>query len=416
MKNKKLLASIMVISVLSGVLLYSGKSAALNTSDDSIIVATGDNVQYNVEQVQRGEEQIQWTAEQIGQNADQAQQNADQVEQAADQSQQKTEQSQQTAEQVQQSEEQVQQNADQTQQNALGIPQITSVTIRSKTSFLVKLKRVSGVSGYYIYNINDNGELVKLKKISDNHTNELIVGGLKYKKTFRLTVRAYKKNKKTGEIVLSDYDTVGITKRLKVKSKYKKGLKYYYDMDGKILKDVRGFLPKNSKYIIKVNTEKCVMTIYAKDGKKGYRIPVKSFLCSPGGGTKSGTFSLGAKYRYRSLFYSSYSQWTAVIHGNILFHTTPYTSYGNNNTLDVAEYNKLGTAASHGCVRLQCVAVKWIYDNCPGGTKVIIYKSRNAGPFGKPKLEKLAKWHKWDPTDPTAKKKCAKHNCNHKIY
>lgn len=352
-------------------------------------------MQYNVEQVQLGEEQIQWTAEQIGQNADQAQQNADQVEQDA---------------------EQVQKNDEQIQQSALGIPQITSVSIRSKTSLLVKLKRISGVSGYYIYDIKDNGELVKLKKISNNHTNEVIVGGLKYKKTYHLTVRAYKKNKKTGKNVLSDYDTTGIAKKLKVKSKYKKGLKYYYDMDGKMLKDVRGFLPKNSKYIIKVNTEKCVMTIYAKDGKKGYRIPVKSFLCSPGRGTKSGTFSLGAKYRYRSLFYSSYSQWTAVIHGNILFHTTPYKSYGNNNTLDVTEYNKLGTAASHGCVRLQCVAVKWIYDNCRGGTKVIIYKSRNAGPFGKPKLEKLAKWHKWDPTDPTAKKKCAKHNCNHKIY
>lgn len=36
MKNKKLLASIMVISVLSGVLLYSGKSAALNTSDPEL--------------------------------------------------------------------------------------------------------------------------------------------------------------------------------------------------------------------------------------------------------------------------------------------------------------------------------------------------------------------------------------------
>lgn len=303
-----------------------------------------------------------------------------------------------------------------TNKSILSTPRIKSVTIRSKTSFLVKIKRVSGASGYYICNVENDGSITRLKTISNNHTNEFVLGGLKYKKTYHLTIQAYKKNKGSGNVEVSACDDKIVTKKLKVKSIYKKGFKYYYDMDGKRLEDVRGFLPKTPKYIIKVNTERCVMTIYAKDGSRGYKIPVKSFLCSPGRYTKSGSFSLGTKYRYRTLFYNSYSQWTAVIHGNILFHTTPYTSYGNNNSLDVKEYNKLGTPASHGCVRLQCVAVKWIYDNCPGRTRVIIYRSRKAGPFGKPKLEKIPKWHKWDPTDTTAKKKCAKHGCNHKVY
>lgn len=298
-------------------------------------------------------------------------------------------------------------------QSGLSMPSVKNITVRSKTSFFVTINTVKGAGGYYIYNIKDDGGLELLKTIKDNHTSRFVIAGLTYNNTYRLTVQAFKKNKGTGEFIAGPYDETGVAKKLKVTTKYKNGFKYYYDADGNVIKDVEKLLPKKRKYMIKVNTERCVMTIYAKDGRKGYRIPVKSFLCSPGRGTKSGTFSVGEKYRYRSLFYNSYSQWTTVIHGNILFHTTPYKSYGNNNTLDVAEYNKLGTAASHGCVRLQCVAVKWIYDNCPRGTKVVLYKSKKAGPFGKPKLEKLPKWHKWDPTDPTAVKRCKKHGCDH---
>ncbi|MCR5701129.1 MAG: L,D-transpeptidase family protein [Lachnospiraceae bacterium] len=296
--------------------------------------------------------------------------------------------------------------------NNINEPAITNIILRSKSSFNVTLSRVSDVDGYYIYNIEDDGSLTLLKTVNDNYTSHVTLKGMTYGRSYRLTVKAYKLSE-NGEIITSNYDPNGITKKLNVSTRYKKGLKYYYDADGKIIKDVEHFLPKKRKYMIKVNTKKCVVTVYAKDGRKGYRIPVKSFICSPGKYTSSGTFTVGEKYRYRSLFYNSYSQWTAVIHGNILFHTTPYKSYGNNNSLDVAEYNKLGTPASHGCIRLQCEAVKWIYDNCKRGTKVVIYRSKNSGPFGKPKFAKLPKWHKWDPTDPTAIKKCQKHNCKH---
>ena len=34
---------------------------------------------------------------------------------------------------------------------------------------------------------------------------------------------------------------------------------------------------------------------------------------------------------------------------------------------------RLGINASHGCVRLALTNAKWIYDNIPVGTKVVIY-------------------------------------------
>ena len=35
--------------------------------------------------------------------------------------------------------------------------------------------------------------------------------------------------------------------------------------------------------------------------------------------------------------------------------------------------NNLGRKASHGCVRLSVEDAKWIYNNCPQNTKVIVY-------------------------------------------
>ena len=35
---------------------------------------------------------------------------------------------------------------------------------------------------------------------------------------------------------------------------------------------------------------------------------------------------------------------------------------------------RLGMDLSHGCVRLDVNHAKWIYDNCPIGTKVVIYR------------------------------------------
>ena len=69
------------------------------------------------------------------------------------------------------------------------------------------------------------------------------------------------------------------------------------------------------------------------------------------------------------------------------------------------QYNKLGRLASLGCVRLPCNDAKWIYDNCPIGTQVVIYSdSSSAGPMGQPTPLRLDVndifMRGWDPTDP----------------
>lgn len=193
--------------------------------------------------------------------------------------------------------------------------------------------------------------------------------------------------------------------------RYVKGYKLYYDKNGKLVKDVSKIIGKQSSYVIKVNKKKNCVTVYAKDGKKGYIIPVKAFVCSTGKATPVTTARTPSKYRWRALVGNCYGQWSTRIKGRILFHSVMYKRT-KNNTLDVSAYNKLGKTASHGCVRMRAGDAKWIYDNCKRKTKVIIYNSSNPGPLGKPKVEKLPKWHKWDPTDPTAKKLCKKRGCH----
>lgn len=179
--------------------------------------------------------------------------------------------------------------------------------------------------------------------------------------------------------------------------------KYYFDSEGKMVTDLRDKV--EGPYLIKVNRSQNCVTVYAKDGDKGYIIPVTAFLCSTGGDiTPLGTFTMQTKYRWRQLF-GAHGQYCSRITGYILFHSIPYTKSGDIYSMEEGEYNKLGTSASAGCVRLQLIDSKWIYDNCETGkTTVIIYDDSNPGPFGKPTVEKIPDDQQWDPTDPEVKK------------
>lgn len=156
--------------------------------------------------------------------------------------------------------------------------------------------------------------------------------------------------------------------------------------------DEPSFLDCN-KLVVKVNRKTDCTTVY--QGKK----PIKAFICSTGGKTPLGTYYAGVKYRWRALFHNCYGQYITQITGNILFHSVPYDSMDIND-LQTEEYNKLGTPASMGCIRMRVCDTKWIYDNCPTGTKIVIYESTKNSKLGKPKLKKIPLTQNYDPTDP----------------
>lgn len=157
-----------------------------------------------------------------------------------------------------------------------------------------------------------------------------------------------------------------------------------------------------SPYMIKINKQQNVVTIY-KEKKNGKYKPFKAFVCSTGVATPVGTFNLREKIRWHILDGPTYGQYCTRIYKNFLFHSVWYYEMKKPNTQSYIQYNRLGTTASHGCVRLTVGDAKWIYDHCPTGTKVTIYNSPNPGPLGKPKAIKVRGYSGWDPTDPDPK-------------
>lgn len=162
----------------------------------------------------------------------------------------------------------------------------------------------------------------------------------------------------------------------------------------------------NSKpYYIKVNYGAQVVTIYKKDDSGNYTVPVKAMVCSTGTYTpKSGVYSIPLRWKWLGLQGGVFGQYCTQITGNILFHSVPYLTKGDPGSLEYWEYDKLGTYASAGCIRLTVKDAKWIYDNCAKGTKVEFYSSSNPGPLGKPSAKKISNAQgdlkNWDPTDP----------------
>lgn len=153
----------------------------------------------------------------------------------------------------------------------------------------------------------------------------------------------------------------------------------------------------SKKYVIKINKQMNCVTIYEKKSS-GKLKPVRAMVCSAGNATPIGTFPLGEKMRWHTLNGPCYGQYCTRITRGFLFHSVWYYRR-TPSSLAVKEYNKLGTTASHGCVRLMVADAKWIYDNVPSGSSVIIYNSSNPGPLGKPKAVKISGSTNWDPSD-----------------
>jgi lipoprotein-anchoring transpeptidase ErfK/SrfK len=179
-------------------------------------------------------------------------------------------------------------------------------------------------------------------------------------------------------------------------------------------------------YLIKVNTKKNVVTVYKRqnlDGSFKYKA-IRAIRVSCGRATSRssttprGTYKVKGKQKWCLLYGNVWGRYSIRFYRDYLFHTVPYRYYKNPKSIIVREYKKLGKKASAGCVRMPFIDEMWMSRTCPKGTKVIVYKSSNPGPLGKPKavqfnkkagvLKKNGKIKKslyYDPTDPVKKNK-----------
>ena len=160
----------------------------------------------------------------------------------------------------------------------------------------------------------------------------------------------------------------------------------------------------NKSYYIEVIRNQNVVIVYGLDSNNQYTKIVKVFICSVGinNKTPTGTYKTQDKASWGRLVGNLYGQYYTRIVGDILFHSVPYTKKSKD-SLEWDEYNKLGTAASKGCIRMTVRDVKWIYNNCPKGTTVKIYDGSLPSGVSKPSAPKISSDSPnkgWDPTDP----------------
>lgn len=130
-------------------------------------------------------------------------------------------------------------------------------------------------------------------------------------------------------------------------------------------------------YVLKISIDDQRVYAYGLDDNNEYTELVRTMKCSTGRdatptpkGTFESTTGPGARWHYFKKF-DCWAQYAYYIEGDILFHSVLYNE--KDGPVTQSSVNNLGRKASHGCVRLSVEDAKWIYQNCPRATKVVVY-------------------------------------------
>ena len=131
-------------------------------------------------------------------------------------------------------------------------------------------------------------------------------------------------------------------------------------------------------YVLKVSTKDQKVYAYSWGGED-YDVLERTMVCSTGRSgtpTPKGTYSgastgPGARWHYFKKW-KCWAQYAYYIEGDIMFHSVLYNSKSES-SLSKSSVRNLGRKASHGCVRLAVKDAKWIWQNCPAGTTIIVY-------------------------------------------
>ena len=128
-------------------------------------------------------------------------------------------------------------------------------------------------------------------------------------------------------------------------------------------------LKSDSPYLVHVNLKNQYTYVY-KGSKNNWNLE-KKFLCSTGTEgkeTPTGIYTTKSKgdWFYEPKYKQGGKYWVTFMDA-YMFHSLPFAK-DKKTVVD----ETLGTPASHGCIRLSIEDAKWIYDNVPIGSKLII--------------------------------------------
>lgn len=137
--------------------------------------------------------------------------------------------------------------------------------------------------------------------------------------------------------------------------------------------DIANTYDSNTNYLILVNRNAHRVYIYQGNGKKGNWKRIKEWPCSDGKSTtptKEGVFMIyGHTYMMTG---GSHEFYASYFDGPRYFHSILYSASATSPSPQYIIDGRLGVAISHGCVRLATDNAKWIYDNIPMYTTVVV--------------------------------------------
>ncbi len=136
--------------------------------------------------------------------------------------------------------------------------------------------------------------------------------------------------------------------------------------------------PEKDAYRVVVDLCHQVVIAYEKGETGEYTVPVRYMVCSSGKRSTpspSGTFEIGThRVRFGKFVHDGvFGQYWTQITGRIYFHSLLY-SQRSAKTYTKNSYTALGSAASHGCIRLLVPDARWIYYHIAPGAQVEIRK------------------------------------------
>ena len=124
-------------------------------------------------------------------------------------------------------------------------------------------------------------------------------------------------------------------------------------------------------YLVLVSYSKHRVRVYS--GKKNNWKRIKDFSCTMGAKstrTPRGEYTIKNKGKYFNTGSRGRCWYWTQFYGNYLFHSVIFNRNSKpNHVID----GRLGISASHGCIRLKLANAKWVYNNVPRKTKVVIY-------------------------------------------
>ncbi|MBQ2957632.1 MAG: Ig-like domain-containing protein [Clostridia bacterium] len=156
-------------------------------------------------------------------------------------------------------------------------------------------------------------------------------------------------------------------------------------------------------YYFEVDRTNQVVRVYERGADNTYSTLIKRMICSSGRSSSPGLASgLYSMHGGRMIWMDGVAIYATRIKGSYLFHSVIYHEH-NMGALDAAAYEKLGSKASGGCIRLLAGDAKWIYDNVPKGCFVSMMEPpRDINEYGAVSKPPLVSGN-WDPTNPSPK-------------